>query len=471
MDESSAESEAEPDAPADEEDDDDGPLYPLEGRFKDAADREHILSLPEVERERIFYDREAANLRRQQTLQLRLKLKEKEREKERLEGRNKRKAGAADLDNESRRAVRPKTKKDEAMESLKRSRENRAKDNLRRDAGRTSRRSRSRTAGSSDKDADGESEVEWDDGGRGAKSAKEQTVALLPDIERVRMGRSRLAALCFYPGFEDMVSGCFVRVNITHVGESVTTYRLALIKGLQEGKPYRMDGPQGKQLMTDMYLLCAYGRAERPWPFTHCSDSPFTDAEFDHWKRTMENDNLRIPMKSSLEQKRQDYLALKDRRWTNLEIDDKIRRQNKLAHLLQKKDSIVTSQTNQSQGDKLAALNELNRRRNREEVRAAQIAEEKKLIAARHAAIKKLKEEEAKRKASAGAKDSLGVPKKDHDDLFSDLSDISRTGSPAPGAGKTKTVRETKNGIPTFTRPKMDDEIISALDMEIDLEV
>jgi RNA polymerase-associated protein RTF1 len=158
---------------------------------------------------------------------------------------------------------------------------------------------------------------------------------------------------------------------------------------------------------------------------------------------------------------------MRDRSWTNLEIDAKIKRQNRLAHLLQKNESIVTAtaQMTETHGDKLAALNELNRKRNREEVRAAQLAEERKRMAAFKAAI-------AKKKAEAEAKNSLAVPKKEHDDLFSDMSDISRTGSPAPGAApKPKTVRETKNGIPTFTRPKMDDEIIGALDLEIDLEV
>lgn len=463
MDESSDENEPEPDAPADE-DDDDGPLYPLEGRFKNETDKAYILSLPEVEREEIFYRRETEMLRRQQTLQLRQKLQEHERVKERLDGRSKRKAGDADLDDDSRRAVRPKTEREKAMEDLKRSRANKTKDNLRRDAARPSRRSRSRSAGSSEKDAEGESEVEWDD--RARKAPREQPLAQLPDIEQVRMGRSRLANYCFYPGFEEVVTGSFARVNVGNAGQG-PVYRLALIKGLREGKPYRMEGPQGKPLMTDMHLLLTFGRAERTMPFITCSDSPLTDAEYENWRRTMEDEAVRIPTKSSLQQKRKDYISMRDRSWTNLEIDAKIKRQNRLAHLLQKNESIVTATAlmTETHGDKLAALNELNRKRNREEVRAAQLAEERKRMSAFKAAI-------AKKKAEAEAKNSLSVPKKEHDDLFSDMSDISRTGSPAPGAApKPKTVRETKNGIPTFTRPKMDDEIIGALDLEIDLEV
>jgi len=222
MDESSSESEA--DAPAD--DDDDIP-YPLEGRFKDEADKARIQSLPQLEQEKILFERGEDNLRRQQQIQLRQKIKEQEREKERLEGRNKRKAAAADLDDESRRATRPKTKRDEAMESLKRSREN----NRKRDVVRRLHTSRSRSPGSSDKDADGESEVEWDDRPRTTGGAREGPLAELRDIEHVRVGRSRFAECCFFPGFEEAITGCSVRVCVGTDRDGRPLYRMALIKG------------------------------------------------------------------------------------------------------------------------------------------------------------------------------------------------------------------------------------------------
>lgn len=472
MEESSAESEAEPAAPVDDEDDD-GPLYPLEGRFKNETDKARILALPEIQREEVFYQRETELLRRQQHLQLRQKLKEKER----FESKNKRKAGAADLEDDTRRAVRPKTDKARALDELKRSRENKAKENLKRGPVRPARRSRSGSGLSSDKDAEGESEMEWDDRAHKLGPGRDQPPAQLADIERARLGRSRLAALCFYPGFEDMVSGCFARVNITQAGAPGPVYRMGMIKGLKEGKPYRMEGQNGKPFMTDMNLLCVIGREEKAFPFSYCSDSPFMDSEYEYWLKRMEAAAVRVPTKRSLEEKRQDYLKLRDRSWTNLEIDEKIKRQNKLAHLLQKTEPKVSLQPVETQGDKLAQLNELNRKRNREEVRAAQLAVEKKRIEEQKAAIKRFKEAEALKKAAAEkaateAQEGLTVPKKDHDDLFSDISDISRTGTPVQGVvKKPKPVRETKNGIPTFTRPKTDDEIISSLDLGIDLEV
>ena len=222
MDESSSESDA--DAPAD--DDDDIP-YPLEGTFKDEADKAHIQSLPQLEQEKILFERAEDNIRRQQQIQLRQKIKEQEREKERLEGRNKRKAAAADLDDESRRATRPKTKRDEAMERFKRAREN----NRRRDVTRRFPTSRSRSPGSSDKDAEGESEAEWDDHPRTTSGAREEPLAEMRDIEHVRIGRSRFAECCFYPGFEEAITGCFVRVCVGTDRDGHPLYRMALIKG------------------------------------------------------------------------------------------------------------------------------------------------------------------------------------------------------------------------------------------------
>lgn len=223
MDESSSEGEA--DAPAD--DDDDIP-YPLDGKFKDEADKARIQSLSQLEQEKILSERADDSLRRQQQIQLRQKIKEQEREKERLEGRNKRKAAAADLDDESRRATRPKTKRDEAMESLKRSREN----NRKREVTRRLPTSRSHSPGSSDKDAEGESEVEWDDRPRTTGGSREEPLAEMHDIEHIRVGRSRFAECCFFPGFEEAITGCFVRVCVGTDRDGRPLYRMALIKGL-----------------------------------------------------------------------------------------------------------------------------------------------------------------------------------------------------------------------------------------------
>jgi len=49
---------------------DDAPLYALEGRFTSTADKAHILSLPEIEREGVLAERASHVVRREQDLQL-----------------------------------------------------------------------------------------------------------------------------------------------------------------------------------------------------------------------------------------------------------------------------------------------------------------------------------------------------------------------------------------------------------------
>lgn len=227
-------------------------------------------------------------------------------------------------------------------------------------------------------------------------------------------------------------------------------------------------------MMTDQYVLCTYGKLERPWQFIQCSDSRFLEAEFEHWKRTMQEDGCRLPNKHSLGKKINDVNALLHRTWTSAEIDEKLRKQNKFKDVLQSQAGEPQPMYS-TQSDKLALINEQNRKRNAQEVRAALIAQRKKEIAARNEAIKKIQAEKAQKEAATAAKDSLALPQLEHDDLFSDPGEISRTASPAPVAkfaNAKKIIKgEKKNGIPTFSRAMRDDEIISSLDLEIEVEI
>jgi hypothetical protein len=74
--------------------------------------------------------------------------------------------------------------------------------------------------------------VEWDEGRRREPSpAKDDLPADLHDFERARVGRLGFGQVCFYPGFEEAITGCYVRVN---VGQNPKTgqddYRMCLIK-------------------------------------------------------------------------------------------------------------------------------------------------------------------------------------------------------------------------------------------------
>lgn len=131
-----------------------------------------------------------------------------------------------------------------------------------------------------------------------------------------------------------------------------------------------------------------------------------------------------------------------------------------------------------SQQDRLALLNRQNRAKNAEEVRQAQINERR---AARkiQAAVARGEEvvEDHSRRLKTRAKFKHDV---------ADAYVEGRSGSNAPDAVSTPTIatdksstqipalvklQSEKKGIPTLRRPLMEDEIISAMDLDIDVEI
>lgn len=237
MSESESDSDASPPAP-----DDDGPVFPYEKLYYSAKDKEEIMAMPEIQREQILSERAQEVDRHNQDLALRRLLASREREEARKAKKNKRKASMAGLEEGQRKSSRQKTtlggrkvgEASGAIEAYKRQREQKGRrDELRRrDAVSRDQRARSRDAGVSDVDADGESEVEWDDQAKRSPSIpKDDPPAELRDIQRARVGRSNFAQVCFYPGFDDAISGCYARINVGPNRETgQNEYRLCMIK-------------------------------------------------------------------------------------------------------------------------------------------------------------------------------------------------------------------------------------------------
>lgn len=220
------------DAPHEDADDDEQPLFPVEGKFTSSADRDRILALPEIEREEILAERATQITRRTQDLVLKKALAASGE----AAAAKKRKATTAELDESTTRSTRPKTdKRTAALDDLKRAREQKGAGRDRLDAGRSRRdareeeesRSRSRS-----RDAESDNErVVWAETKK-RRGDRDEPPAELRDFERCRVGRSLFAKVCFYPGFEDAIRGCFTRVSIglnRETGQNM--YRMAQITG------------------------------------------------------------------------------------------------------------------------------------------------------------------------------------------------------------------------------------------------
>lgn len=223
---------------------DDGDKYPIEGKFMNAADKAEIMAMPEIKREELLAERAQEVERDRQNRALRQLLSAREAESKKLD--KKRKASTAELDENQRKTSRQRTKigggkvgeASTGIDSLKKARAEKNDRQRRREEDKERNRDRRPAQDESDQDAEGESEPDWDDGKSKNKKSKspeyrDAEPAGLHDIERTRVGRSRFAMVCFYPGFDEAITGCFVRISVGIDKESgQNIYRMAIIKGI-----------------------------------------------------------------------------------------------------------------------------------------------------------------------------------------------------------------------------------------------
>ncbi|KAL6702906.1 RNA polymerase-associated protein rtf1 [Coniothyrium glycines] len=435
--------------------------YPLEGKYMDEADKRRIMGLSQLEREEILGQR--AEEMSKANFQAELA-----RRAANLNNDRKRKADSEEPDDamHSSRRAKVQPRKNEKLEAYKREREQRGQQRQRQDDRRNGRR-RSSSAdrdGASDVDADGESDVEWDD--PRPEKAREEQPATLRDLESVRVGRGFFAEVCFYPGFEEAMTGTFGRVGVGQDQSRRTLYKMAQIKGFTTGKPYVFEGNDGR-LATDQYVIAQHGSVKKEYQFQFLSNQRFTDTDLDVYKQSLSETGAKIPTQSFLQRKYADLTNLKNHHWTDADISARIAKRQRYAHLLHRSGSdtqpkIATQ--SEAAAARVAELNRKNRLAEAERVRKVQLDQqrEKKTEQRKAAARRKAEEEAQKAQEEAIAKSSH----LDVDALF-DGDSSSRATTPKP-SDKPKTERK---GLPTFRKPMMDDDIIASMDIGVDIEI
>ncbi|KAJ5220039.1 hypothetical protein N7468_009243 [Penicillium chermesinum] len=509
--ESAPMSESDSDA-GDGPEDEDRPIFPYEKLYYSAKEKSEIMAMPEIQREELLSERAQQVDRYNQDLALRRLLASREREEQRAAKMVKRKAGSAGLDDTQRKSSRQKTtlggrkvgEASGAIEAYKRQREQKGKRDQVRGPGTTQTRRRSRSAVSDeDEDADAESDLELDDRvGRSPSIPKDDPPAELRDINRARVGRSNFAQVCFYPGFEDAITDCYARVNIgPHHETGVNEYRLCLITGFTEGKPYAMEAPNGRDFVTNQYAKLAHGKA----------------AEYNRYRKTLAVEDIKMATKTKLAIKVADINRLINHQFTKEELTEKLRKQGALsfkanvrkrfdlerdmqfakangdyerAEELQKELNQIlnpnlswgTSLNKQpadktlTEAERVHQINLRNQKLNYENVRRAQLEERK---AARKAAAAV-----ARGEAVADPFMRVRTVAKTHHDVSDKPKETAvKTETPAEDTPKKPSVTPSKASTPSGTTPnkrktnfmityaKNDDENIAALDLDIDIDI
>ncbi len=218
-----------------------GPTFSIDNKFYSEKDKKEIMSLSEIQREEILAERAVQLERKLQDQHLRRLLDAREKAETKSSDK-KRKAG--DLEESPRKSSRQKTtlggrkvgETSGAIEAYKRQREEKnLRDQQRRREGnkRKDRRARSSSERYSSADAEGESDVEWDDGKLKVDDYKLRHAqqAEYSDVRRATLPRIVLADYCFHPGFSEAVKDCFVRMAAKPKANGEMSYEMMLVKG------------------------------------------------------------------------------------------------------------------------------------------------------------------------------------------------------------------------------------------------
>ena len=258
---------------------DDDNKYPVDGMYMSQAEKHEIMSMREVEREQLIADRISEIERQRQNRLLRQMVTNVENE-ERKQVKKKRSADTAELDDGHRKASKSRTGKasETAMDSLRRARA----EKQRRKEDHERRKDAYSPLGADYRDRD-ESD---DDYGRPrsrtpeAEPERELPPAELRDFERVRLGRNEFAQVCFTPGFEQAITGCYIRIALgSHPETGVEQYRMALIKGrlscmLLKTRESSPPGSQVSRQVALMRLMVPVGRLSQTCMYGQPTEKP-----------------------------------------------------------------------------------------------------------------------------------------------------------------------------------------------------
>jgi RNA polymerase-associated protein RTF1 len=125
------------------------------------------------------------------------------------------------------------------------------------------------------------------------------------DVKSITLRRSKLVKWFMEPFFDDLISGCFVRLGIGQTKNGTPRYRLCIVRNVDASDPDR-------NYKLESYSTCKYlnvvwdseANAAR-WQMTQVSDSPPNEEEFKEWLQEAEKHGARIPTRQEVLDKKE----------------------------------------------------------------------------------------------------------------------------------------------------------------------
>jgi len=114
---------------------------------------------------------------------------------------------------------------------------------------------------------------------------------------KLRLSRDILGEWLYREGFEDVISRCLLRINIgaAHSG-SPPVYRIVELRRLTLHHNIYFLKPG---VPTNLAALVRFANNERTFKLDIISNSPFTESEFDYWKKECEKAGCKLPYTSN----------------------------------------------------------------------------------------------------------------------------------------------------------------------------
>lgn len=280
-------------------------------------------------------------------------------------------------------------------------------------------------------------------------------------------------------------------------------------------------------------MIAAHGKAEREWPYIACSESNFTEvsvfcarlilctasnnkkSEWNRYQVVCQNENVQIPKKPELAKRAAAVIGLINHSWTAEEIAEKIKRQSslmdkfngvergrletelaqarahgndELANELQDKldntpqprlafsTSLKKNTPDKpaapSQQDRLAEKNAVNRQLNAKNVREAQLAERRRVLEKeRENAIARGEKVKTRNKAGQNDATDEASPLVSGVDTPNATPKAKSKEAGVPPALAQLKEAQAKSIVPQIHKMLTDEDIIGALDLDIDVEI
>ncbi|WPK24099.1 hypothetical protein PUMCH_001355 [Australozyma saopauloensis] len=302
--------------------------YPLEGKYKDEADRELLLEMDEIEREQTLFDRSQEMDRYNEKKYLQQRMKQ-----QRQQGVEKKtRSSSRNIEKSSLR-----NSKLDKLSELRKQREKKSRrndgDDYRDDEDEEEEDDQDEQEDDDQYDPDdikgyGEESVVWGSG-KSRFKPKSFEKATARHINNIRVGRSFLSKFLYYRDFADAVEHTFGKIN---VGVDRRTrnpiYRAVQIEQVvtHPHKPYKLNGNK-----TDMYLLVSQNsNQKKEFPLNIFSDSDITEEEFERYLAELAKTNEQAPYVDSVTEKAEQLHKLMNSGLSSKDIDEMVERKKEL---------------------------------------------------------------------------------------------------------------------------------------------